>query len=144
MANLPPRPAEIAQAENVLERYNRALEKAISTVMKNNKIASRMKKATPVNRLVQFDDVILKNEIIQPRDPLSKMPAEVQGKIQQALPLDDRFVLALTCKTHAKTYKKLRDKKLKNGKYLFPKPKRSTEIHRLQLLVRTPNWMPAN
>ncbi len=77
---------------------------------------------------------------------MAKLPMEILDKIMQLIPTDaDRASLALTCKANAANYEQLKNKKIAGtNEYWLPRPKRVTDSHRLQLLVRLESWVPDN
>ena len=89
---------------------------------------------------------------------MSKLPAEIEHQILKMLPTTaDRAAMALTCKTHAKTFETLKTKKVvkigkdgkpvlgKNGQeqteYFMPRSARMTRELRLEVLIRLNSWM---
>ncbi|OCT47971.1 hypothetical protein CLCR_04329 [Cladophialophora carrionii] len=118
--------------ENLMKSY-KLFKKAVETGRRHKKIANRMKKR-----------YVYKSGTVKNKDhSLVKLPVEVKNMIFKALPtITDRACLGLTCKDQAAVYDQLKTEKNKKD-YIQHVPKRATEVHRLQMLVRLRTDMAA-
>ncbi|KIX94617.1 uncharacterized protein Z520_09663 [Fonsecaea multimorphosa CBS 102226] len=137
-----PTPAEIAEAETVLDKEFKEFKKAMETARRQKKIANRLKKLRLRLKDLTIPAKVYKAGVIKNQEhKLTNLPHEVRAMIFKALPLNaDRASLALTCKTQAASYEQLRAERNKKD-YDHHVPKRSLRIHRLQMLVRVRETM---
>ncbi|EXJ54830.1 hypothetical protein A1O7_10171 [Cladophialophora yegresii CBS 114405] len=133
----------IEAEEHVAKSYKR-LKKAMEQARRHKKIANRLKKrcfrlGNPKVSTKIYQSGTIKNE----NHGLIKLPVEVKKIIFKALPTAaDRACLGLACKDQAAVYDQLKTEKNKKD-YAQHVPKRATDVHRLQMLIRLKPDMPA-
>jgi hypothetical protein len=147
--------ASLVEADAFLSKSYESLTKAMVTIEKQKRMANRLRKRCFRLRLTQIPakvrvffilpshaDILTLHQICKAsttkneHNGLFKLPSEVQSMIFKALPSEaDRACLALTCKDLAGVYEQLKKEKNKKD-YVRKVPKRVTDVHRLQLLVR--------
>ncbi|KAJ9603220.1 hypothetical protein H2200_012515 [Cladophialophora chaetospira] len=121
----------------------RSFKRTMNAAKKPKKIANRISKRCFRNKTTTISaKILVSGGVNKEKHGLNRLPPEVKNIIYKALPLNaDRACLALTCKDQAAAYEALKTEKNKKG-YDHIVPKRLTEIHRLQLLVRLKVDMP--
>ncbi|EXJ81870.1 hypothetical protein A1O1_07935 [Capronia coronata CBS 617.96] len=94
----------------------------------------------------KINSSIFKSKQVAQQNTFFKLPLEVTHHIWKLLPtVADRLSLALTCKENAAMFEATKAIKLRDGiHYYFPKPLRTTRVHRLQVLTRLQSWVPRN
>ncbi|ETI20104.1 hypothetical protein G647_08138 [Cladophialophora carrionii CBS 160.54] len=135
---------EFVEVEENLTKSYKLFKKAVETGRRHKKIANRMKKRCVRLGNPKVPTKVYKSGSIKNKDHnLVKLPVEVKNMIFKALPTTtDRACLGLTCKDQAAVYDQLKTEKNKKD-YIQHVPKRATDVHRLQMLVRLKTDMPA-